>query len=178
MSVSHFIGIILPPGGLTAFPIDYNGCIILSYPAKTLEYRQREAFAITTKASRPLLAVLRLPSWSALPVIPQCISGRVGYLARVSELAANPAFLDFDSKIDAAILSIAGVTPRKAVSSFLLPTIRWLLLSLFGLGIPRFAGLAGETACLLSREHSYDFFKQHPQQHQRPVASHCNDGST
>ena len=39
--------------------------------------------------------------------------------------------------------------------------IRSLPLSLFGLGIPRFAGLAGETACLLSREHTYDFFEQH-----------------
>ena len=107
-------------------------------------------------------AVLRLPSWSALPLIRQCVSARVGYLARVSELATNlPAFLDFDSKIDAAILSIAGVTPREAVSSFWLPTIRSLPLSLFGLGIPRFAGLAGETACLLSREHTYDFFEQH-----------------
>jgi hypothetical protein len=161
MSVSHSIGTILPPGGLTTFPIDYNGCIILSCPARTLEYRQQEASAITTKASRPLPAILRLPSWSALPIIHQCISARVGYLARVSKLAANPAFLDFDYKIDAAILSIAGVTPRKAVSKFWLPTIRWFPLSLFGLGIPRFAGLAGETDCLLSREHSYDFFEQH-----------------
>ena len=117
------------------------------------------------------------PSWSALPLIRQCVSARVGYLARVSKLATNlPAFLNFDSKIDAAILSIAGVTPREAVSSFWLriPTIRSLPLSLFGLGILRFAGLAGETACLLSREHAYDFFKQ---QYQRPVACHCN-GST
>jgi len=151
-------GTILPPTGLTAFPTVYDGCIILGCPAGTLEYRQQEASAITVKASRPLPAVLRLPSWSALPLIRQCVSARVGYLARVSELATNlPAFLDFDSKIDAAILSIAGVTPREAVSSFWLPTIRSLPLSLFGLGIPRFAGLAGETACLLSREHTYDF---------------------
>jgi hypothetical protein len=82
----------------------------------------------------------RVSSWSALPLIRQCVSARIGYLARVSELATNlPAFLDFDSKIDAAILSIAGVTPREAISSFWLPTIRSLPLSLFGLGIPRFS---------------------------------------
>jgi len=108
--------------------------------------------------------VIRLPSWSALPLIRQSISARVGYLARVSELEAYlPAFLAFDCKIDAAILSVAGVTPREMASSFWLPTIRSLPLSFFGLGIP--AGLAGETACLLSREHSYDFFEQHHPSH-------------
>ena len=62
-------------------------------PAGTLEYRQRTTFAITTKTSRPLPAVIRLPRWSALPLIRQCISARVGYLARVSELEAYlPAF--------------------------------------------------------------------------------------
>jgi hypothetical protein len=69
--------------------------------------------------------VIRLPSWSALPVIRQCISARVGYLARVSELEAYlPAFLAFDFKIDAAILSVAGVTPREIAFSFWLPTIQ------------------------------------------------------
>ena len=106
-------GTILPPGGLTAFPIEHDGCIILGCPTGTPAYRQQAAFAITTKASRPLPAVLRLPSWTALPLIRQCISARVGYLARVSELDANlPAFLEFDAKIDAAIASIAGITPR------------------------------------------------------------------
>jgi hypothetical protein len=92
--------------------------------------------------------VIRLPSWSALSLIRQCISARVGYLARVST-------------IDAAIFSVAVVIPREMASSFWLPTIRSLSLSLFGLGIFCFAGLAGETACLFSREHSYDFFEQH-----------------
>jgi hypothetical protein len=49
------------------------------------------------------------------------------------------------------ILFVAGVTLREAESSFWLPTVRSLPLSL------RFAGLSGEIACLLSREHSYDF---------------------
>jgi hypothetical protein len=153
-------------------------CIILGCPTGFLEYCQQEASAITVKASRPLPAVLRLPSWSALPLIRQCVSARVGYLARVSELATNlPAFLDFDSKIDAAILSIAGVTPREAASSYWVPT-RLLPLSLFGLGIPRFAGLAaGETACLLSRENTYDFFEQHHPSLLSSTTCHC-DGST
>ncbi len=118
-------GTILPPAGLTACPIDYDGCIILGCPAGTLEYRQRMASASTTKASRPLPAVIiRLPSWSALPLIRQCTSARVGYLARVSELEANlSAFLAFDSTIDAAILSVAGVTPWEMALSFWLPTI-------------------------------------------------------
>jgi hypothetical protein len=129
------------PGGLAAFPIDYDGCIILGCPAGILEYRQREA-------SRLLPAVLCLPNWSALPLIRQFISARVGYLARISELETNifeletniSAFLDFDPKIDAAIHFIAGVTAREATASFwLLPTIRSLPLSLFGLGVPRFA---------------------------------------
>ena len=134
MSVSRPQPGTILPGGLAAFPIDYDGCIILGCPAGILQYRQREA-------SRLLPAVLCLPSWSALPLIRQFISARVGYLARISELETNiSAFLDFDPKIDAAIHFIAGVTAREATASFwLLPTIRSLPLSLFGLGVPSFA---------------------------------------
>jgi hypothetical protein len=46
----------------SSFPIERDGCIILGCPAGTRAYRQREAAAITTKASRPIPAVLRLPS--------------------------------------------------------------------------------------------------------------------
>jgi hypothetical protein len=111
---------------------------------------------------RPL-TLSRLPSWSTLPLLRHFISARVGFLARVSELGIHlPTFLDFDAKIDAAITSLVGISPREAASYHWIPILRSLLLSLNGLGIPRFAGgLAGETACLLSRDHCYEFFEEY-----------------
>ena len=45
---------ILSSDGLITFPIEYDGCIC---PAGTLEYRQREASAITTNLSQPSFIV-------------------------------------------------------------------------------------------------------------------------
>ena len=64
---------------------------------------------IVKKASRSLPAVKKAST--ALALTRNCVSARIGYLARVSELADNiDAFTIFDDRIDAAIQNIAGVT--------------------------------------------------------------------
>ena len=66
---------------------------------------------IVNKASRSLPVVTTLHDSTALALTRNCVSARIGYLARVSELADNvDAFSTFDDRIDAAIRSIAGVT--------------------------------------------------------------------
>lgn len=73
------------------------------------------------------------------------------------------ALQHFDKEIDKAILNIAGENvdqlplQRQAEIAYL----RTLPLALGGLGITRFYGLAGEQACLLSRQVTFEFIEKH-----------------
>ena len=69
------------------------------------------------------------------------------------------AFSLFDQRIDAAVATIAQI--NRTEEHFLLRWLRSLPLDLNGLGLPRYHGLAGDTACLLSRETTYKFLKSH-----------------
>lgn len=153
-------GTILPPEGLRGFPSEHDGCIILGCPVGTPSYRKQAAHSIVHKACRSLPAVGTLHPWTSLALIRNCISARVGYIARVSELADNlNAFRQFDTLIDSAVQRAGSISEDEFSESGYGRVLRSLPTSLNGLGIPRYAGLAGETACLLSREHCYDYLE-------------------
>ena len=67
---------------------------------------------ITKKASRSLPAVSTLHAWTSLALIRHCVSARLGFLARVCELADKlSTFSFFDDRIDAAIIQTScGIT--------------------------------------------------------------------
>ena len=88
------------------------------------------------------------------------MSVRIGFLARVSELAVNiDAFTLFDDRIDTAIRNIACVTDDEYSIDGYGRVPRSFPTGFGGLGIPRFVGLAGETAYLLSREKTYEYLQ-------------------
>ena len=120
------------------------------------------AMTIVYKASRFLPAITTLQGSPALALTRNCVSARIGFLARVSELTDNiDAFSTFDDRIDASIRSIAGVTDDDEYSrNGYARVLRSLPLGLGGLGIPCFAGLARETACLLSLEKPYEYLEE------------------
>ena len=154
---------ILPPGGLQSFPTETSGCIILGCPVGTTAYRQNYAETIVTRACRPIPALGQLNDWSTFSLLRHCVSPKVGYIARVSELAANlAAFQRFDSNIDDCLDALGCISPNELVDGSV-RILRALPQALGGLGIPRFAGLAGETACLRSRERTYEHMEEfHP----------------
>ena len=156
-------GTILPTNGLLSFPVERTGCIILGCPVGIPSYRRASAMTIViNKASRSLPAITTLHASTALALTRNCVSARIGYLARVSELADNvDAFSTFDDRIDVAIRSIVGVTDDEYSINGYGRVLRSLPSGLGGLGILRFAGLAGETACLLSREKAYEYLEEY-----------------
>jgi hypothetical protein len=153
---------VCPAGGLTSFVVESNGSLILGCPVGTSAYRQHHADRLVRDAGRSLPALSHLSSWSAISLLRQCISPRVAYLARVSELHDNlSAFQIFDEMIDTTIQAVGGISRSEFLHGGYARVLRSLPLALNGLGIPRFAGLAGETACLLSREHTYNFLEEY-----------------
>ena len=153
-------GTILPPNGLLGFPVERSGCIVLGCPVGIPSYRRAAAMTIAKKASRSLPAVSTLHAWTSIALIRYCVSARLGFLARVCELADNlSAFSFFDDRIDVAIQTSCGITEDEFSLNGYGRVLRSLPAGAGGLGIPRFAGLAGETACLLSREKTYDYLE-------------------
>jgi hypothetical protein len=153
-------GTTLPPNGLLGFPVERSGCIVLGCPVGIPSYRHAAAMTIAKKASRSLPAFSTLHAWTSLALIRHCVSARLGFLARVCELADNLiAFSFFDDRIDVAIQTSCGITEDEFSLNGYGRVLRSLPAGAGGLSIPRFAGLAGETACLLLREKTYDYLE-------------------
>ena len=144
------------------FRIERTGMKMMGAPTGTTEFRQEFARQKVDKATRSLPEIGRLKPWSIWQLVRYCISSRMGYLARVGELAHNlEAFRTFDQRIDEVLRAAARIGPEDLDAVHKFDRLRALPLALNGLGIPRYAGLAGETACLLSRQVAYLFWETH-----------------
>lgn len=146
------------------FGLAGDGMVLMGAPTGTPEFRINKAVQATTTALEPIDALTAISPWVAWNLLRSCITARIGYLARVVEKDLCFAALQhFDKAIDKAILNIAGENidhlpiQRQAEVAYL----RTLPLALGGLGITRFYGLAGEQACLLSRQVTFEFIEKH-----------------
>ena len=146
--------------GTRSFPTQFHGEPILGCPTGSSTFRQSFAADKVNAATSSLPALALLQPWSSWNLLRFCVSARIGYLARVLEPAdTHSAFSLFDDRIDAAVFSLAGtVDPAER---HLARWLRCLPLDLNCLGLSRFHGLAGDTACLLSRQATYDFLERH-----------------
>lgn len=157
---SSSMGSPLDDGLPLCFPVMTDGEPILGCPTGTDEYRRAFVMEKVTAAASSLSALSHLQPWSAWRLLRTCICARLGYLARVLEPSdTDVAFALFDQRVDAAV-SVIAAAPHPE-EQFLLQWLRSLPLELNGLGLPRFCGLAGDTACLLSRDRTYDFLESH-----------------
>eukprot|EP01036_Dinobryon_divergens_P034303 gene34303-44309_t len=152
-------GTIRPLNGLLGFPVERSGCIVLGCPVGIPSYRRAAAMTIAEKVSRSLPAVSTLHAWTSLALIRHCVSAPLGFLARVCELADSlSAFSFFDDRIDVAIQTSCGITEDEFSLTGYGRDVSVAACWRWG---PRFAGLAGETACLLSREKTYDYLEEY-----------------
>ena len=142
------------------FPIQSHGEPILGCPTGTAEFRRSFAAAKVAAATSSLPALALLQPWSTWNLLRSCVSSRLGYLARVLEPADTTiAFSLFDDRIDEAVFGLASLSDP--TDKHIARWLRGLPLDLNGLGLPRYNGLAGDTACLLSRQATYDFLERH-----------------
>jgi len=142
------------------FTVTTTGERILGAPAGSSEFRRDYVARKVDSALSSIPALTSLQPWTSWHLLRSCISARLGYLARVLEPSdTSEAFTHFDQCIDDAVATIAQV--NRTEEKFLLRWLRCLPLDLNGLGLPRYHGLAGDTACLLSRETTYNFLETH-----------------
>ena len=147
---------------VSPFRIERVGMKMMGTPAGTAAFRKEFARLKVEKATRSLPAMGRLKPWSVWQLVRYCVVARMGYLARVGELAYNlEAFRVFDQRVDEALRAAARISADDLDGEHKFDRLRALPLALNGLGIPRYAGLAGETACLLSRQVTYLFWETH-----------------
>ena len=145
-----------------AFQVAEGGLTLVGAPTGTPAFRRHQAGQTVDEASYSLPALRHIELWSAWSLLKFCVTARVGYLARVLEAEFSfDALARFDRLVDEAIFDMAGpdvsISPGKRT---LIAALRCLPSGLGGLGITRFAGLAGEQACLLSRSVTYDFLER------------------
>jgi hypothetical protein len=149
--------------GNNIFRIENDGMVLLGNPTGSNNYRQNEIRKIVQKAGKSIPALSNLLAWSRWNLLRHCITAKLGYIARVSEFELGvDSFRNFDRKVDDAVLKMAKVGGGEddEDTKNLVKSIGSLPLALGGLGIPRLAGVTGETACLLSRQMLYEFLEQ------------------
>jgi hypothetical protein len=150
--------------GDNVFGLENEGMVLLGNPTGSSNFRLNEIRKIVQKSGKSIPALSNLLPWSRWNLLRHCITAKLGYIARVSEFELGvDAFRSFDSKVDDAVLKMAkiGGGDDDEDTRSLVKAICSLPLALGGLGIPRLAGVTGETACLLSRQLIYEFLEQH-----------------
>lgn len=150
------------------FEIAEDGLILMGAPTGHVDFCIEKAGLVVDRATSSLPAMQSISPWASWNLLRYCVTARVGYLARVLEPEASQgAFTRLDEAVDATILSCAGVSSTTPISEDCMRValfLRSLPLALGGLGIARYSGLAGEKACLLSRQLVYEFIEQyHPE---------------
>jgi hypothetical protein len=156
---------------LDAFQVIEDGAIILGVPVGTPEF-VRNTMAVKIKEATEIIPILQQFSpWVIWQLLKYCVNARMGYLSRVVEVQNSMAALaDFDEVVDKVILKIAGMDSSLAGDTSAegedpcVADIKFLRsnpLARGGLGITRYAGLAGETACLLSRQVTYEYIEKY-----------------
>ena len=148
---SRLVDTVLPDEGLNQFGVERKGIVISGYLIGTERYRREQVCKITRAATSMNPALMKLLPWATYSLLRHCVSARAGYIARVSEIGS--CFLSL-----AQLLSTLKEGPCDVPWFFLLRSIP---LALGGLGIPRQAGIDGETAYLLSWEISYLNLESH-----------------
>jgi hypothetical protein len=142
------------------FTLKDSGERILGAPAGTSSFRQEYVASKVDSAVSSLPALATLQPWTIWHLLRSCITARLAYMARVLEPPDTaPAFSRFDQHVDAIVGTMTHADSDE--ERFLLQWLRCLPLDLNGLGLPRYCGLAGDTACLLSRELTYNFLEAH-----------------
>jgi hypothetical protein len=144
------------------FQVADGGLTLMGAPTGSSEFRRHQAEQIVDDATSSLPALRHVELWSAWSLLKFCVTARVGYLARVLEAEfCFDALTRFDHLVDEAIFDMAGPDVRSSVEKkAMVAALRALPMGLGGLGITRFAGLAGEQACLLSRSVTYEFLER------------------
>jgi hypothetical protein len=144
---------------------DGGGMVLLGSPTGSNLFRSEEIEKIVSNAGRSISALKYLSPWSNWNLLRNCITAKVGYIARVGEIdLCLDSFRSFDSKVDRAVLEMAGGVgdgDDYEEIKLVVSAIRSMPLALGGLGISRYAGLAGETACLLSRQLTYEYLEKY-----------------
>jgi hypothetical protein len=146
------------------FRVERNGLVLMGTPTGTLRFCKNKVMEKVESATSSVGALEHVSPWAAWNFLRHCITARVGYLARVVEpVSSMQALARFDKIIDEVVSKLAGpdvFSERRPERITLTNCIRSLPLALGGLGLLRFADVAGEKAVLLSRQVAYDFIEK------------------
>jgi hypothetical protein len=148
------------PGFCAAFPIETAGAKLLGAPIGTEPFRMDFVDLRASKACASVPALERLPPSATWTVLRYCVNERLNYLAQVTDFfLVQDSLARMDRIIDHALLRAGGLPPEPPdpLTHLTTLTLRSLPTELGGLGIRRYSGLAGETACLHGRTVFYEF---------------------
>ena len=148
------------PGFCAAFPIETAGAKLLGAPIGTEPFRTDFVDLRASKACASVPALERLPPSATWTVLRYCVNERLNYLAQVTDFPlVQDSLARMDRIIDHALLRAGGLPPEPPdpLTHLTTLTLRSLPTELGGLGIRRYSGLAGETACLRGRTVFYEF---------------------
>jgi len=148
------------PGLCAALPIETDGAKLLGAPIGTEPFRTDFVELRASKACASVPALEHLPPSATWTILRYCVNERLNYLAQVTEFPlVQDSLARMDVIIDHALLRAAGLPPEPPdpLTHLTTLTLRSLPTELGGLGIRRYSGLAGETACLRGRTVFYEF---------------------
>ncbi len=157
---SGCVAIALVPRLLRCSP--YRDCRakLLGAPIGTEPFRTDFVDLRAFKACASVPALERLPPSATWTVLRYCVNERLNYLSQVTDFPlVQDSLARMDRIIDHALLHAGGLPPEPPdpLTHLTTLTLRSLPTELGGLGIRRYSGLAGETACLRGRTVFYGF---------------------
>jgi hypothetical protein len=142
------------PGLRAALPLKTHRAKLLGAPIGTEPFGTDFVELRASKACASVSALEHLPPSATWTILRYCVNERLNFQAQVTEFPlVQDSFSRMDEIINHAFLHAGGLPPEPPdpLTHFTTLTLRSLLTELGGLGIRRYCGLAGETACLSGR---------------------------